>query len=160
MGSLYLNVCWDWMGHPMHSALHSVSICLVLVLFHLLFTCSKKAILANIWRYHRKHGQYESVMHIKHINGDDQSYINIANDGKNGNHIKLNEVNMDHIEESSIFLDASVSRISSNQTSVIEVDYNESPGQKQKQRNARRARLTSYSDLEDDTENVTDNEEY
>ena len=148
IGKIYLSICCDWIGNPLHALLHSLSIILVLVVFHALFTFTKNIILSHIWSYHNKHHHNEMDEEDKDIamnvvnslrksetNRSDHNIenrenrggsigYNIVNDGANikiipNDKIKC-DINMDNIEESSIVLDASVSQISS---SIVELAY-------------------------------------
>ena len=170
IGKIYLTICCDWIGNPMHALLHVLSIILVLVVFHILFTFTKNIILSHIWSYHDKHHHNEIdeedkdiAMNVVHnmenndmmtVNGYNNSY-NIVNDGNNIKIVQNQDIykdcdiNMDVIEESSIVLDASVSQISS---SIVEVQYDHNKHHIHKDGNVykagMRSRIMSASEID------------
>eukprot|EP01083_Nonionella_stella_P190266 704689_1 len=134
IGKLYLFVCCDWIHSPLHSLIHISSVLFLLILFHFLFTFTKKFILSHIWSFYYTHKNEEEQAFCEdmyreamQINSYDSYAMNIINDG-NGIQIihktEICDVNMNNIAESNILLDASVSGQSGvSPSSVVDLQY-------------------------------------
>merc|ERR1719361_892440 len=101
IGKIYLLICCDWIGHPLHSLVHILCIILILMLFHVLFTFTKNIILNHIWSYHSRYcvdeedDIYSKTMHIN------EQYLNKVQIERNvEKRMDKVDVNMDKVEES------------------------------------------------------------